>query len=73
MLLLKSPIVCCFLSLNLFLQVIPLLDQTLNVLTTEFKFFSVKEKHKITKTSSRVDTEKTSQIKVRKKVYFQGC
>lgn len=53
-----SPVVCRFLSLYLFLQVIPLLHQTLNVLTTEFQLFSGRKKHKTTETSSSVDTEK---------------
>lgn len=53
-----SPVVCRFLSLYLFLQVIPLLHQTLNVLTTEFQLFSGRKKHKTTQTSSSVDTEK---------------
>lgn len=53
-----SPVVCRFLSLDLFLQVIPLFHQTLNVLTTEFQLFSGEKKHKTTETSSSVDTEK---------------
>lgn len=65
-----SPVVCRFLSLDLFLQVIPLLHQTLNVLTTEFHLFSGWKKHKTTETSSSVDTEKHPRSKsVRRNIF----